>query len=178
MTQDFANKPPETLGFVVNDVARLIRKLFEQMAKGSGLTRAQWQVLAYLRRNDGIRQGALAEILELEPISLSRVVDKLEAAGFVERRPDEKDRRSKRLHLKPGAHPVLEDMMRIAAACRGEALQGIADRDVAELMQTLQKMRANLSRVCGSEAPERDAEADGAQGQHKQHAKRVETIDG
>ncbi len=176
MAKDWPRKSEETLGFVVNDVARLIRKLFEQKAKGSGLTRAQWQVLAHLSKRDGIRQGALAEILELEPISLSRVVDKLEAAGLVERRPDEFDRRSKRLFLLEPARPALEQMMVIAEECRAEALKGIPAEEVKAAMETLSKMRLNLARDCTPEAGGRCG-ADGAQG-HAPQIPNTETVDG
>lgn len=162
MTGERKRRPQPTLGFALNDVARMVRKLFEQKAKARGLdlTRAQWQVLAYLRMQDGIRQGALAEVLELEPISLSRIIDKLEVAGFVERRPDKKDRRSKRLFLLPEAYPMLKQLMVIGDACRAEMLAGISVADARKLMQLLLIMRGNLVRACGSEAVERDTQQD------------------
>lgn len=156
--------PKQTLGFVLNDVARLIRKLFEQRAKGLGLTRAQWQVLAYLRFYEGIRQGGLAELLELEPISLSRVVDKLEAAGLVERRPDAEDRRSKRLYLSPPALPMLEQLKIIAEGAKRDVVAGIPAEDQALMMQSLLTMRSNLVRLLGPDGIERGEEicADGS----------------
>jgi MarR family transcriptional regulator, transcriptional regulator for hemolysin len=81
------NNPDRNLGFILHDAARLLRKRFEQKARGLGLTRSQWQVLAHLARHEGIHQGALAEILELEPITLVRILDRLQAAGLIERRP-------------------------------------------------------------------------------------------
>ena len=89
----------QTLGFILNDTARLLRKRFEQRARHLGLTRAQWQVLSYLARNEGIQQSALAEILEVEPITLGRILDRLEAAGLIQRRRHAADRRIWRLHL-------------------------------------------------------------------------------
>ena len=74
-----------TLGFLLHEVARLLRRRFEQNARGSGLTRSQWQVLAYLAKNEGINQSGLADLLEVEPITLCRIVDKLQALGLVER---------------------------------------------------------------------------------------------
>ena len=99
-----------TLGFLLHDAARLLRKRFDQKARHLGLTRAQWQVLAHVARNEGLHQGALAEILELEPITLVRLIDRLEAAGMVERRAHATDRRLKLLHLTDKARPVLETM--------------------------------------------------------------------
>src|SRR5258708_35255444 len=82
-----------TLGFLLHDVARLLRGRFEQNARGSGLTRSQWQVLAYLAKNEGINQSGLADLLEIEPITLCRIVDKLQARGVGERPPGPSDRR-------------------------------------------------------------------------------------
>ena len=79
------NAPP--LGFLLHDVARLLRKRFEQNARGSGLTRSQWQVLAYLSKNEGINQAGLAELLDVEPITLGRIADRLEAMKLIERHP-------------------------------------------------------------------------------------------
>ncbi|MGZ2425698.1 DNA-binding MarR family transcriptional regulator [Rhizobium laguerreae] len=98
-----------TLGFLLHDVARLLRKRFEQRAKCLGLTRSQWQTLAYLSNNEGIHQGGLAEILEVEPITLVRILDKLAERGLIERRQHPTDRRIWMLYMRDEAHP---------AACR------------------------------------------------------------
>ena len=95
-----------TFGFLLHDTARLLRRDFERRSKGTGLTRAQWAVLAYIARNEGSSQAALADMLEIEPITLVRLLDKLEAAGLVERRPDPSDRR----------------VARVAATARGSEL--------------------------------------------------------
>ena len=134
-----------TLGFLLHDVARLLRKRFEQNARGSGLTRSQWQVLAYLDRNDGIQQGGLAELLELEPITLGRIVDKLQELGLVERRPHPTDRRVWQLALTPKAKPKIEELQVYGETTRAEALEGLSASDIKRLMSTLQVMRANLS---------------------------------
>ncbi|MFC3001433.1 MarR family winged helix-turn-helix transcriptional regulator [Falsiroseomonas tokyonensis] len=78
--------PDRNLGFLLHDTARMLRKGFEQNARHLGLTRAQWQVMATLARNEGLYQGALAELLELEPITLVRILDRLQANGLIERR--------------------------------------------------------------------------------------------
>jgi MarR family transcriptional regulator for hemolysin len=139
------NSPERTLGFVLHDVARLLRKRFEQKARGLGLSRSQWSVLAHLARHEGINQSALAEILEIEPITLVRLIDKLEAAGWVERRPHPTDRRVKLPFLTPKAHPILEEMWARGAATREEAMAGLSPEKREELIETLLKIKANLS---------------------------------
>jgi MarR family transcriptional regulator for hemolysin len=137
-----------TLGFVLNDVARLLRKRFEQRARGLGLTRAQWQVLAYLSTNEGIHQGGLADLLDIEPITLVRILDKLEANDFVERRRHPTDRRIWLLHLTPKAHPMLGRMRVIGDATRQDALEGLADAERAQLLRMLTTMKQNLLGAC------------------------------
>lgn len=149
--------PDRTLGFLLHDVARLLRKRFEQNARGLGLTRAQWQVLAHLAQNEGIQQGALAEILELEPISLVRILDRLEAAGLVERRAHPKDRRIWLLHLKPGAHPLLGRIREIGAETRAEALAGVKEPDRERLIEILSMMKSNLVAASSAANSERRA---------------------
>jgi DNA-binding MarR family transcriptional regulator len=121
-----------------------LRKRFDRRARAVGLSRAQWSVLAHLSRNEGIHQGGLAEILEVEPITLARMVDRLEAAGFVERRFDPSDRRLKRLHLQEAAAPVLDQMRELGAATREEALAGVTDADRERVIDVLLAMKTNL----------------------------------
>jgi MarR family transcriptional regulator, transcriptional regulator for hemolysin len=137
-----------TLGFLLHDVARLLRKRFEQNARGSGLTRSQWQVLAYLSKNDGINQSGLAELLDVEPITLGRIVDKLEALGLVERHPHPSDRRIHLLRLTPVAGPKLTQLQRLGDITRGEALAGVSEADRDRLLKTLQVLKANLIQAC------------------------------
>jgi MarR family transcriptional regulator, transcriptional regulator for hemolysin len=137
-----------TLGFVLHDVARLLRKRFEQRARDLGLTRSQWQTLAYLSQNEGIHQGGLADILEIEPITLVRILDKLEARGLVERRQHAADRRIWLLFLTPEAHPLLAEIRGIGEATRAEALTGISDQERAQLLNTLMIMKSNLLEAC------------------------------
>jgi DNA-binding MarR family transcriptional regulator len=141
--------PSRTLGFVLNDVARLMRKRFEQRARAAalGLTRAQAAVLAYLARQEGINQAALAQLLELEPITLARLLDRLQAAGLVERRPDPKDRRAHLLYLTAAAYPLLDRIFALAAEVREDALAGVAEADRGRLLDLLIEMKANLVAV-------------------------------
>ncbi len=138
--------PSRTLGFVLNDVARLLRKRFEQRARAAslGLTRAQSAVLAYLARQEGINQAALAQILDLEPITLARLLDRLQAAGLIERRPDPKDRRAHLLYLTTAAYPLLDRIFALAAEVREEALAGIPEPDRSRLLDMLIAMKVNL----------------------------------
>ena len=133
-----------TLGFLLHDVARFLRKRFEQNAKGLGLTRSQWQTLSFLARNEGIHQGGLAEIMEIEGITLVRILDKLETCGLIERRAHPRDRRIWLLHLTDKARPLLEQLRDIGDRTRAEALAGIQDDQRAELMRMLLTMKKNL----------------------------------
>ncbi|MDB5576162.1 MAG: putative transcriptional regulator protein MarR family [Bradyrhizobium sp.] len=143
-----ANAPK--LGFLLHDVARLLRKRFEQNARGSGLTRSQWQVLAYLAQNEGINQSGLADLLEIEPITLGRIVDKLQALRLIERHPDPSDRRVWLLRLTPAAHPKLSQLRRLGDVTRGEALTAVSETDTEHLLKTLQTLKANLTDACDS----------------------------
>jgi MarR family transcriptional regulator, transcriptional regulator for hemolysin len=136
--------PPTTFCFLLHDAARLMRKRFEQNARELGLTRAQTQALAYLSRNEGVSQCVLAEMLDLEPITLGRTIDRLQAMGLVERRPHESDRRVWLLFLTETAWPLVEAIAPISEATRQEALAGVSDEDRATLMRVLETARGNL----------------------------------
>ncbi len=141
-----------TLGFVLHDVARFLRRRFEQHARGLGLTRSHWQVLAFLAPNEGIHQGGLAEILDIEAITLVRILDKLEAGGLIERRQHPTDRRIWLLFLTEKAHPVLARMRELGEITRGEALAGIPDAAREQLMLNLCLMKKNLIMACDQPA--------------------------
>jgi len=145
------NPTTPTLGFLLHDVARLLKKRFEQIAKGSGLTRSQWQVLAYLAQNEGIHQSGLAELLDVEQITLGRIVDRLETLGLIERHPHPSDRRIRLLHLTAAARPKLAQVRKLGDIARGEALAGVPEADRQHLLQTLQTLRANLATACDSQ---------------------------
>lgn len=98
--------------FVLHDVARMMRTRFDQRARAFGMTRAQWVILARLERQPGLSQNEMAAICEVEPITVGRLIDRLELRGFVERRPDPADRRIRRLHLLPAAQPLLDEIAR------------------------------------------------------------------
>jgi MarR family transcriptional regulator for hemolysin len=95
---------------LINDVARIMRTNFDQRARARGMTRAQWLILARVGRRPGVSQSELAAICEVEPITVARLVDRLEKRGLLERRPDPNDRRIWRLHNLPSAQPILEEI--------------------------------------------------------------------
>ena len=123
-----------SLGFLISDTARLLRKRFDQRAREIGLTRAQWQVLAYLTHNQGINQAGLAEMLEIEPITLSRHIDKMEQAGWVTRRPDPNDKRVKLLFISDHVQPLLDEMRSIGRCLLDEVLEGMPPERVEQLV--------------------------------------------
>src|ERR1700682_3325540 len=137
-------QPEPNMGFLLADVARLMRRNFDRRAQQIGLSRAQWQVLAWLKRNEGISQAGLADLLERSPMTLVRLIDKLEAAGLVQRRPKPGDRRSYQLYLADHAHPLLDRLWEMGAETRREAQAGISKADEALLMEVLATIRRNL----------------------------------
>ena len=137
-----------TLGFLLHEVARLLRRRFEQNARGSGLTRSQWQVLTYLAQNEGINQARLAELIEIEPITLGRIADKLETLMFIKRNPHPTDRRRRLLHLMPAARSRLEQAGAYGEVTHREALAGVSETDRQHLLKTLQALKENLTRAC------------------------------
>lgn len=137
----------ESLGFLLSDVSRLLRRRFDERARASGASVAQWRVLKILLRTPGLNQGQLAELLEVEPITACRMIDRLEESGFVERRRDPADRRAWRIHLTEKAGPVLEELHVLGADLIEETLQGFSTRQREELIAALEGLRANLTSV-------------------------------
>jgi MarR family transcriptional regulator for hemolysin len=146
-----------SFGFLLHDIARLLRKRFDQRARSLGLSRSQWQVLVHLERHQGINQSGLAEILEIENITLGRLVDRLEEAGWVERRPDRKDRRAHLLYTTRKVAPVMERMHKLAEETRREALAGLTPEQHEALVDALVHIRGNISER-GQEPGIRDQE--------------------
>lgn len=134
-----------SFGFLVHDIARLQRKLFDRRARTLGLTKALWSVLAHLARREGVSQRYLAEILEVEPITLARHLDRLEAQMWVERRPDRTDRRVNRLYLTEKAIPILDKLHAMAVETREDALAGLSTDQRELLIDMLLAVKENLS---------------------------------
>jgi MarR family transcriptional regulator, transcriptional regulator for hemolysin len=125
--------PNREFAFTLNDVARLLRTYADQRAAAFGITRAQWAVMARLDRQEGLKQSELAEMLDLQPITLTRLLDRLGDSGLIERRPDPHDRRAKRLFLTPAARPLLARLGGLAEELMSTTLAGI-DRPTVKLM--------------------------------------------
>lgn len=137
-------QPERSIGFLIADVARLLTRNFDRKAQKFELSRAQWQVLAWLKRNQGISQTGLADMLEMSPMTLMRHVDKLEASGLVERRAHPVDRRVYRLYLGRQAHPMLDRLWELGSQTRQEALGDLPSAEEEILLRALSKMRQNL----------------------------------
>lgn len=139
-----------TIGFLLNDAARLYRRAFNARAREDGFTALQWRMMHFLRRYPGIRQGPLAELIEVEPITLSRMIDRLQDAGLVQRRADPTDRRAWRLHLTDKAEALLDAKRPLSEELNAMALQGLSLEEQAMLVRLVQQVQANLSqRACG-----------------------------
>ena len=136
----------ETLPFEIGETAHALRKAFGRRAAALGVTGAQWKVLVKLNRQPGMRQIELADMLEIEPITLSRIIDRLEEAGLVERAPDPADRRAWRLHVTARAQPLIEKLKGIGAELVDEAFAQIDPKDIEIARQVLAQARENLSR--------------------------------
>jgi len=132
------------LGFLITDVSRQMRKRFDERARLIGATRAQWRTLTTLSRHEGATQGTLAELLEVEPITLCRMIDRLAEAGLVERRRDPEDRRAWNIHLTAKARPILEQLNKLADSMFATALEGISEADRLHLLTTLNRLRARF----------------------------------
>ena len=138
----------ENYAFEIVETARLIRREANKRAAVLGATKAQWRVLAYLKRaGDGARQIDRAEALDVEPITLCRMIDRLEEAGLAERRRDESDRRAWRIHLTPAAAPMLLKLEEMGLGFNADMLAGISKADREIVLAALRRMRANLEPV-------------------------------
>jgi MarR family transcriptional regulator for hemolysin len=132
------------MAFLIHDLARLLKTHVDQQARRYGMTRSQWQVLSRLERCEGLKQGELAEMLDLQPISLTRLVDRLCDNGLIERRADPDDRRAKRLFLTPAARPLMDRLAVLGEEIMGEVLAGIGDADVTLMLEKLGRAKENL----------------------------------
>ena len=136
----------ETLPFEIGETAHALRKAFDRLAVGLGVTRAQWKVLFKLTRTPGLRQVELADMLDLEPITLCRIVDRLEEAGWVERVRDPEDRRAWRLHVTAQAQPLIEKLQAVGAQLVDRAFAGIDPNDIETARRVLTNVRENAAR--------------------------------
>ncbi|MBB4003378.1 MarR family winged helix-turn-helix transcriptional regulator [Aurantimonas endophytica] len=143
---------PPSLGFLLIDAARLIRRRFEQESRDLSMTSAQLQLVARLAKNEGIGQAALAALLELEPMTVSRHVDRMVAAGLVERRQDPNDRRARQLFTTDRCRALIEPMRARAAAVFEDAQKGMSAAERRNLISALETLIANLSTIEAGES--------------------------
>lgn len=135
----------EQLAWEIGETAHALRRAFDRRAAELGVTRAQWRVLAHVGRTPGLRQVELAERMDIEPITLCRIVDRLEEAALVERRRDPEDRRAWQLFLTAKAEPLLERLHELAASMAGEAFAGLEPASLQTVRTALLLIRSNLS---------------------------------
>ncbi|NNM52128.1 MAG: MarR family transcriptional regulator [Pseudomonadales bacterium] len=133
-------------GFLLKDVSRRYVLRFEQRAKAMALTLPPCRVLTYLQRHEGISQARLAELTNIEPMAMVRILDPMEAEGLIERRHDPEDRRVRQLYLLPKSRPALEEIWRIADVTRAETFAGISVQERDSFLNTLQRLHDNLCR--------------------------------
>ena len=153
--------PPASLNrefaFMLNDVARLLRTYADYKASQFGMTRAQWAVLVRVDRSEGLNQSELAEVLDLQPITLTRLLDKLCDSGLIERRPDPADRRVKRLFLTAAARPLLERLSILGEETVAGALAGVEGKAIQQMVSELGVVKENLRRLIQQRAADHAA---------------------
>lgn len=138
--------------FTISDVGRLLRTYADQKARLHGMTRAQWAVLLRLERREGLKQSDLADDLDIQPITLTRLVDRLCDSGLIERRPDPTDRRAKRLYLTPAARPLLDRIATQVEELAGTVLAGVDPAAVGIMLTQLGLARDNLKQAIAGKA--------------------------
>jgi MarR family transcriptional regulator for hemolysin len=137
--------PENNLCALVVDVARLMRRDFARRMRDLNLTQSQWRTLISLRRFEGINQAPLADLLEIQPITLARLLDRMAEAGLIERRPDPKDRRAFCLYLTPKAKPVVDEMLVLGAETLEALTSGFSASEREQCMDLLKRMKRNLT---------------------------------
>ena len=133
-------------GFLLNDVARLLRTTYDRRVKSLGLTRSQWWVVTHLFRAQGVTQSELAEALEIEKPTLGRLLDRLEAKGWIRREHDATDRRAWRVYLTDAVEPAMKTMRSVAGELRRDAMAGLSTEDSERFVDLLIAVKSNLQR--------------------------------
>ena len=146
------------LGFLMHDVSRLRRSVFDEFMKPLGVTRSQWWVLAYLSRHDGMIQSDLANVLELGKAALGGLIDRLEAGGFIMRRPDELDRRVKRIFLSTSGVQLIKEMVKSSHHMSERMLKDMSTVDRNRLVELLTHVKRNLASIRSQNGVESDPE--------------------
>ena len=135
----------ETSLIEIGETAHALRRAFDRRASGLGVTRAQWRVLVKVSRKPGLRQVEIADMLDIEPITLCRIIDRLEESGLIARRRDPADRRAWLLDLTPKAEPLIAKLRAIANELVAQAFAGLDDEEVTRLRAMLAKIRENVA---------------------------------
>src|SRR5438046_6163422 len=130
--------------FTRGEVQRLLRAYADKEAARYGITRAQWAVLAKVERNEGMKQSELAELMEMQPITLTRLVDRLCDNGLIERRGDDTDRRVNRLYLRKAARPLLGKLSGLRSELTATALEGISPAEAHRMLAQLEMIKENV----------------------------------
>jgi MarR family transcriptional regulator, transcriptional regulator for hemolysin len=130
--------------FTLGELQRLVRAYADRQAARYGITRAQWAVLAKVERFEGLKQTELAEQMEMQPITLTRLIDRLCDHGWIERRSDDTDRRVNRLYLRKAAKPLLVKLAGLKAELTATALDGISPSDASRLLGQLETIKENV----------------------------------
>src|ERR1700730_6840717 len=141
-------------GYLLKDLGRLYTRRFEERAQALQLTLAQCKALGQLARNGGVSQARLAELAESDPMSMVRILDHMEAEGWVERRADPNDRRARRLYIKDKAHAILNEIWRLADETRMEFLADLSAEECAGLIDMLERIHATARAVAAPPAPQ------------------------
>jgi MarR family transcriptional regulator, transcriptional regulator for hemolysin len=137
-------------GFLIHDLARLLRRNLDRRLQDLGLTQTQWRAIAHLSRSEGMTQSALADSLDVQPITLARLVDRMENAGWVERRSHPLDRRAVQLYLTDRCQPILAELHTRAGATLDEAVAGLGAGQQRQLIESLQRIKKNLVAADGA----------------------------
>jgi len=145
--------------FTIMDVARLIKTYADQRARQFGISRAQWAVLIRIDRHEGLKQTELADMLDLQPITLTRLLDRLSNNGLIERRADPNDRRANRLYLKPAAKPLLDRLADVGADMMETVLDGISMTSIERMLKELGAVKDNLRSAIARNATQQQAAA-------------------
>ena len=135
----------ENIGLLIHDVARLLRVLYDRQMSSIGLTRSQWWLLTYLFFKDGINQSELAILMDMEKAPLSRLLDRMEKKGWVIRKNENKDRRTKNIYLSENIKPLISSMRDKAAEYRSESLSILTDKERNKLKDILQILKKDLT---------------------------------
>lgn len=153
--------PNRSVGFLISDVSRLMRRVYDRRVEPLGLTRSQWRVLVHLYRREGVSQTELAAILEIEKPTLGRLVDKLEEKGWVERRIDERDQRARRLVITDAVRPMIERMKVFAESVNVDSMAGLDAEQEHRFIEILLAVKSNLNRLLVNDAEASGPNSDG-----------------